>query len=66
MGETLIIRNSAGFHLQGNFSVQQDCDVFYQCFISMSFLKKLFQKPLVEIVFIFVNVDVLHIFHKQQ
>lgn len=67
MGETLIIRNSAGFHLQSNVSVQQGCDhVFCQCTIFMLFLKKLFQKLLLEMLLIFINVDVIYMFRRQE
>lgn len=67
MGETLIIRNSAGFHLQSNVSVQQGCDhVFCQCTIFMLFLKKLFQKLLVEMLLIFINVDVIYMYRRHQ
>lgn len=67
MGETLIIKNSADFHLQSNVSVQQGCDhVFCQCIVFMLFLKKLLQNLLVEILLILINVDVTYMVWRHQ
>ena len=45
MGETLIIRNGARFHLQGNVSVQQGCDhVFCQHTVFYVVFKKPFSE----------------------
>lgn len=67
MGETLIIRNSAGFHLQGNVSIQQGSDhvFFLPMYHFYVFFKPFFQKLLVEIVLIFINVDVIYMFQRR-
>lgn len=73
MGETLIIRNSAGFHLQGGVTVQQDSVVFCHCTTLTSLKKnknKTKQKPFseatVETVLSFISVGVIYMIQRQQ
>lgn len=64
MGETLIIRNSAGFHLQAILVYSKAVIMPFAIF--MLFLRKLFQKLLVEILLIFINLDVIYMFQRNQ